>query len=289
MAVAIVVHGGAGVWTRGADRLHAAVNACHEAAAAGFARLREGAGALDAVELAVRALEDEPTLNAGRGSHPRSDGSIEMDAIVMDGSTLDLGAVACVPRVLHPVSLARLVLARSPHTLLVAHGADRFADEMRFPRCEDADLRVAETLEETVDTVGAVACDRYGHVAVAASTGGILHQWPGRVGDTPLVGAGAYADDASAAATATGKGEDLMKLVISKLICDLVSGGATPQRACDIALERLRDRLGATGGAIAVDPRGRIGVASSSVMPVAYAVGEGPVVSGTWPRTTTAG
>ncbi|HXF51158.1 MAG TPA: isoaspartyl peptidase/L-asparaginase [Dehalococcoidia bacterium] len=285
MPIAIVVHGGAGAWMRGPDRLRAAVAACHEAAATGLARLHDGAAALDAVEAAVRVLEDAPVLNAGRGSHPRSDGSVEMDAIVMDGSTLGLGAVACVRRVLHPVSLARLVLARSPHTLLVAHGAERFADEMGFPRCEEAELKVPEVGGESADTVGAVACDAAGHVAVAASTGGILRQWPGRVGDTPLVGAGAYADDASAAATATGEGEALMKLVISKLVCDLVAQGATPERACRLALDRLEARLGATGGVIAVDPRGRVGVACSSpAMPVAYAVGDGPIVSGMWPR-----
>lgn len=283
MPIAIVVHGGAGVWSGEPARLNAAVAACGEAAAAGRKLLRDGGCALDAVELAVRALEDCPVLNAGRGSHPRSDGSIEMDAIVVDGRTLGLGAVACVRRVLHPVSLARLVLARSPHTLLVAHGAERFADEMGFPRCDDADLRVADGAGPGMDTVGAVACDAEGNLAVAASTGGVLRQAPGRVGDTPLVGAGAYADNTSAAATATGEGEALMKLVISKLVCDLVAEGATPQGACDAALDRLRARIGATGGLIAVDRRGRVGIGCSSpALPFAYAVSDGPVVSGIW-------
>lgn len=192
MPIAIVVHGGAGVWASRPSRLAAAIAACHEAAAVGHALLRDGGSALDAVELAVRVLEDCPVLNAGRGSHPRSDGSIEMDAIVMDGRTLTFGSVACVRRVLHPVSLARLVLLHSPHTMLVAHGAERFADEMGFPRCDDADLRVADVAEPAADTVGAVARDAEGNLAVAASTGGVLRQVPGRVGDTPLVGAGAY-------------------------------------------------------------------------------------------------
>lgn len=287
MAIAIVVHGGAGVWEGGPSRLEAAVAVCREAAAAGRALLQEGGSALDAVELAVRALEDSPALNAGRGSHPRSDGSIEMDAIVMDGRTLDLGAVACVRRVLHPVSLARLVLIHSPHTLLVAHGAERFADEMGFPRCDEAELRVPEGADPATDTVGAAACDAVGNLAVAASTGGVRRQAPGRVGDTPLVGAGAYADNASAAATATGEGEALMKLVISKLVCDLVALGATPQHGCEIALARLTERLGATGGLIAADRQGRIGVACSSpAMPFGYTIGDGPVVGGARPGDT---
>jgi beta-aspartyl-peptidase (threonine type) len=160
---------------------------------------------------------------------------------------------------------------------------------MGFPRCEEADLRVESAAELPADTVGAVACDAGGNVAVAASTGGVLQQAPGRVGDTPLVGAGAYADNASAAATATGQGEMLMKLVISKLVCDLIAHGASPQDACETALSRLRGRLAATGGLIAVDRRGRIGVACSSpAMPFACAAGDGLVVSGSRPQPTTA-
>lgn len=281
MAVAVAVHGGAGVWTHGQRRLDAAVAACARAASTARALLLPGGSALDAVEAAVRVLEDAPSLNAGRGSYPTSDGTIEMDAIVMDGRTLDLGAVACVTRVLHPVSLARLVMERSPHTFLVAHGAERFADAHGFPRCDEADLLISDAAAPSSDTVGAVACDRDGNVAVAASTGGVRIQAPGRVGDTPLAGAGAYADNRSGAAAATGEGEALMKVVICKRVCDLIAAGIPPQEACRAALEELGERLSAIGGLIAVDPQGRIGVACTSpAMPFAFALDASPVVSG---------
>jgi beta-aspartyl-peptidase (threonine type) len=275
----VLVHGGAGAWALGSRRLDNAVAACRDAAIAGQDALMSGGSALDAVEAAVRVLEDFPVLNAGRGSYPTTDGTVELDAMVMDGATLDLGAVAAVRGIANPVSLARLVMTRTPHTLLVAHGAEQFADSVAFPRCENEDLIVARTEAETRDTVGAVAIDARGNLAAATSTGGIPRKLPGRVGDSPLVGAGTYADNASAAVCATGDGEALMKVLISKTVCDLIASGLRPQAACQRALADVATRFGAHGGLIALNPHGEIGVTcNSAAMPYAYVrPGRGPV------------
>ncbi len=279
---AILVHGGAG-WREGAARLPAAVAACEEAARAGQGILLAGGRALDAVEQAVRVLEDAPMLNAGRGSYVNTAGDIEMDALIMEGAKLDLGAVIGVTRVPHPVSLARRVMTDTPHAVLACDGASRFADEIGFPRCATAELRVeGGRSSQTSDTVGAVALDANGNLATATSTGGIPRKMPGRVGDSGLAGCGAYADNDSAAVGATGDGEALMKLVISKRVADRIGDGIDPQRACEEAIELLGQRFaGAIGGLIALDARGRPGIAFNSVaMPHAYAAGMAGVVSG---------
>ncbi len=278
---AILLHGGAG-WRDGAAHLPDAVAACAQAARAGQEVLLSGGSALDAVEQAVRVLEDAPVLNAGRGSYANTAGEIEMDALIMDGAMLNLGAVVGITRVLHPLSLARRVMTDTPHTMLAGDGASRFADEIGFPRCDPADLIVDRGQPpQTSDTVGAVAVDGNGNLATATSTGGIAGKMPGRVGDSALVGCGAYADNASAAVGATGDGEALMKLVISKHVADLIRDGYEPQRACEEAIERLRQRFGSIGGLIALDKRGRIGIAfNSAAMPYAYARGTGDVTSG---------
>lgn len=268
----VLVHGGAGAWERIPGRLEQAVAVCAKAAAAGRAALADGGPALHAVEAAVRVLEDSPLMNAGRGSYPNRDGIVELDAMIMDGRTLDFGAVAAVQRVLHPISLARIVMTQTPHSLLVAVGAEAFADSIQFPRCENGDLLVQRE-HPAGDTVGAVALDADGNVAAATSTGGIPNKMPGRVGDSPLAGSGAYADNERGAVSATGDGEALMKLVISKVVADMVGAGAEPQAACEQALGDLVRRLPrASGGLIALDRAGRIGVAcNTQAMPYAYA------------------
>lgn len=283
MAV-VLVHGGAGAWARGAEALAGGLAACEAAAAEGLAVLRGGGSALDAVEAAVRVLEDAPMLNAGRGSCLTSAGTVEMDALIMDGARLDVGAVAGVTRVRHPVSLAREVMRRTPHSLLVAGGAGAFADSIGFSRCEEAELIVERPPPVASDTVGAAACDDAGNVAAATSTGGIPGKMPGRVGDSPLPGAGGYADNASAAVSATGDGEALMKVVISKRAADLVAAGRAPQEACAEALAEVAARItGAHGGLIALDARGRIGIVSNTAaMPWAWASTDG-AASGTQP------
>jgi beta-aspartyl-peptidase (threonine type) len=278
----ILVHGGAG-WRESAARLPAAIAACEEAARAGQEVLASGGSALDAVERAVCVLEDEPLLNAGRGSYANTAGEIEMDALIMEGAALDLGAVIGITRVLHPISLARRVMSDTPHAVLAGEGASRFADAIGFPRCDPAELAAGEARPAAPgDTVGAVALDANGNLAAATSTGGIPRKLPGRVGDSPLAGCGAYADNGSAAVSATGDGEALMKIVISKLVADRVAGGAEPQRACEAALDLLRERFPeASGGLIALDAQGRLGVSfSSAAMPHAYAIGSGAIVTG---------
>lgn len=306
------MHGGAGPWRALPDRLAEALEACTVAAEAAQSLLQAGGSALDAVEAALRVLEDCPALDAGRGSYPNRDGAIQMDALIMDGAGLDLGAVAAVGGLRHPVSLARAVMEQSPHCLLVGPGAEAFADSIGFPRCPEADLRVplppfgdpappstaagrdAAPPEAPGrgaipsgpsapggalgDTVGAVALDRYGNLAAATSTGGTRDKLPGRVGDSPLAGAGGYADNRSAAVSSTGLGEALMKLVLAKSVADFCAGGLPAQAACDAGIALLSTRLAAPGGLIAIDAAGRPGMAcNTEAMPVAWAQGAGPV------------
>lgn len=292
MGIAIIVHGGAGAWDRSEDRLSEAQAACLDAAAEGQAVLLRGGSALDAVEIAVRILEDCPVLDAGRGSYPNSEGVVEMDALIMDGQTLGLGAIAAVQRVAHPISLARRVMAESGHHFLVGAGAEAFAESIEFPRCAPEDLLVGEALTQyrdgqqailtatptLGDTVGAVALDMDGNVAAATSTGGTANKRPGRVGDSPLVGCGAYADNWTAAVSATGHGEALMRVVISKRVCDFVAAGLSAQAACDAAIRVLAERANGSGGLIAVDARGQVGYSfNTNAMPIAYALHDGPV------------
>lgn len=280
----IVVHGGAWFIPEG-GRL-AFIGGCRRAALAGWSRLDAGASALDAVEAAVRVLEDDPTFNAGRGSHFNRVGDVEMDAIVMDGRTLDLGAVAAVQRVLHPVSLARLVLERSEHNFIVGQGAQAFAREMGVSLCEPVALMGTSGIEgwsplAAADTVGAVALDMAGNLAAADSTGGTAGKWPGRVGDSPLVGSGVYADNASGAAAATGHGEALMRIVISKTACDQIAAGQPAQGAANSVIRQLYERVGGYGGIILVDREGRIGLAHNTPnMAYAYVVPGQEVVGG---------
>ncbi|MBF6600586.1 MAG: isoaspartyl peptidase/L-asparaginase [Dehalococcoidia bacterium] len=315
MNARIIVHGGAGSWSAHPAALAFALAACEEAARAGASRIAAGASALDAVEAAVRVLEDEPLLNAGRGSCRNLAGDVEMDALIMDGSTLGLGAVAAVRDVCNPVSLARRVMTDTRHTLLAGDGAARFADAIGFPRCDTRAWPTPETRDVAArrppsdthgsdegeataadadivgaparsappaarDTVGAVARDAAGNLAVAVSTGGIPKKMPGRVGDSPLVGCGGYADNATAAVAATGDGEALMKLVASKRVCDLVGHRVPVQSACDELVALLHERLDASGGLIALDRHGGAAVAfNTPAMPYAWVDSDGIVRS----------
>lgn len=297
MRSAIIVHGGAGDWKLDSERIAEVMSVCRAAAFAGRALLNNGGSALDAVELAVRMLEDCPFTDAGRGSYPTAAGAIEMDAMIMDGHSLDFGAVGAVGRIRNPISLARQVMNDTEHTFLVGLGAEAFADRIGFPRCETADLLVEleeahgepathEGQEVSVEprslgTVGAAAIDVNGNLAAGTSTGGIMHQLPGRIGDSPLVGCGAYADNYSAACSATGVGEALMKVVISKQVCDFAAGGLSATAACEAAIRLLEERVNGVGGIVAIDARGRVGFARNTVaMPYAFAIGESDVQSG---------
>ena len=286
----ILVHGGAGAWDLRAPRADEAVQACREAAEAGFAALTAGRDILDAVEAAIHILEDCPVLDAGRGSYLTAAGDIEMDALIMDGRTLDLGAVAAVKRVRYPIRwrVARAVMEQTQHAILVGAGASQFADEIGFPRCELDDLLVdgewqkLEAIRErklyetkqifhqpgSMDTVGAVVVDANGNVAAGTSTGGVRGQMVGRVGDSPLVGSGGYADNRTAAVSSTGHGESLMKVVISRRVCEFIERGQTVQQACESAIAEMMGRVGGKGGLIAVDSKGSIGISfNTDAMP----------------------
>lgn len=222
-----------------------------------------------------------------------------MDALIADGRTLNLGAVAAVELVPHPITLAREVMENSPHNFLVAEGASAFADARGIERCDLAYLldhggeadghgsddgassAAHRAAQEVGDTVGAVALDKDGSVASATSTGGTKSKAVGRVGDSPLIGSGGYADNWTGAASATGHGEALMKVVISKRVCDLMATGLSAKRACQAAVDIMAERVGGQGGVIAVSVRGEIGVAySTAAMPHAWAVGTGPIGTG---------
>ncbi|GHO53201.1 isoaspartyl peptidase/L-asparaginase family protein [Ktedonobacter robiniae] len=279
MSVAIVVHGGAG--TISPERIGTGMAGCNEAAQIGMRILEQGGTALDAVEAAVRAMEDNPNFNAGTGSCLTSEGNIEMDAGIMEGHTLQVGALAGIELVKNPIALARLVL-QSPHAMLIGRGASLFAEEQGIAFCQLEDLLTerqynnwkraqaqhtteAEDLfeEKKHGTVGAVAVDSHGHLAAATSTGGIINKHPGRVGDSPLVGCGFYAD-ANAAISCTGYGEDFTRLTIARRIADAVGTGKTAQEAADEVIAFLGTQTKETGGVIVVDKHGNTGQAWNS-------------------------
>lgn len=238
---------------------------------AGAAILRAGGSALAAVEAAVRILEEDPCFNAGRGSVLAASGCIELDAAIMDGRNRAAGAVAGLRTTRAPVSLARRLLEEGPHVFLSGKGADDFAREHGFEQVENRWFETAERrrqLDELLasdgfddeikyGTVGAVAVDLAGHVAVATSTGGLTAKRWGRVGDSPLIGAGTYADDRSAAVSATGSGEYFIRAVAAHQLAERVRlGGETLQHALEGVLGDIAE-LGGKGGLIAVSPDGQ--------------------------------
>ncbi len=282
MPKAIIVHGGA--WDI-PTALHADhLEGCRAAAAAGWDILSAGGSALDAVEAAVRIMEDHPVFDAGRGSHLNADGVVELDAGMMDGATLRAGAVASVRHIANPITLARHVLVDSPHVFLVAEGAERFAALMGMPFCTEQDLivpreqemwerqRAAGALQRSefkpasgaADTVGAVALDDMGNLAVGNSTGGTFYKAPGRVGDTPIIGCGLYADNTLGAAACTGWGEQIMKTVLAKTTVDQLALLRSASDAARVAIAYFRHRVGGLGGVICISPDGQIGLAHST-------------------------
>jgi beta-aspartyl-peptidase (threonine type) len=237
---------------------------------AGSAILEKGESALDAVEAAVRVLEEDSCFNAGRGSVLTATGCIELDAAIMDGRTRAAGAVSGLRTTRAPISLARRLLDQGPHVFISGHGADDFARDHGFEQVDNSWFEIPERrrqLEELLDaagfddevkygTVGAVAVDADGHVAVATSTGGLTAKRWGRVGDSPLIGAGTYADDRSAAVSATGSGEYFIRAVAAHQVAERMRlGGQSLQAALDAVLADI-EALGGKGGLIAVAPNG---------------------------------
>ena len=292
---AIAIHGGAGEseW----EHMDAATAAAYhdslaKALAAGSAVLKRHGKALDAVEAAVKVLEDDPLFNAGRGAGFAADGRNEMDAAIMDGSTLAAGSIADVEFTRHPISLARAVMEHTPYVMMVGPGADAFSKsqgleqqpasffftEMRWqefagimrasgravpprpdgvPPAPQAGAPLRPVFSHRFGTVGAVARDSEGHLAAATSTGGMQGKLPGRVGDSPLIGAGTYASDRSCAVSGTGVGEYFIRLTLAREVCTLVEEGQTPQQAADHMVQTELPALkGGEGGVIVLAPSG---------------------------------
>jgi L-asparaginase / beta-aspartyl-peptidase len=281
----LVVHGGA--WDIPDDMVEAHLNGVRKAAAAGWRVLEHEGSALDAVEEAVVVLEDDETFDAGRGSFLNRDGKVQLDAFIMDGATLRGGGVGCVERIRNPVRAARKILSDSPHVYFVAEGAERFAAEHGIVLCRNEDLIIPREVERlrayqaqsasdgndlfapaldllSHDTVGAVALDSEGNIAASTSTGGTLNKAPGRLGDSSLIGCGCYADNASAAASTTGWGEPIMKLVLAKWAADRVESGSLPEWVAQEAMNYLKQRLNGHGGIILLDAKGRFGISHNT-------------------------
>lgn len=283
MTIAIIVHGGAGNIPQSARADHAA--GIRQATALGYAALAAGKTALDAVQEAVMCLEDLPAFNAGRGSCLTSAGTIEMDAGLMDGTTLRIGAVAAITQVTNPIAVCRLILEQSDHILFAGQGADNFAQAHGVPavsitallterrHAEFARLRqgtFADTLtqeqhETGADTVGAVALDRFGNIAAACSTGGMSLKAPGRVGDSPLPGCGYYADSELGGCATTGFGETIARSLLAYRAVDNLARELTPQQAAEAALDLLAKRTHGWAGLVVLDRAGRVGAAFNAL------------------------
>lgn len=270
------------------DMVEAHIRGVTNAIAAGWDILARGGSALDAVEEAVVVMEDDDTFDAGRGSFLNRDGHVQLDALIMDGATLRAGGVGCVEHLRNPVRAARKILSESPHIYFVGEGAEKFAAAHGIPLCKNEDLVIPREVERlrryqaeaaqhandlfapesddaiSHDTVGAVALDRDGNIAAATSTGGTLNKAPGRLGDSSLIGCGCYADNQSAAASTTGWGEPIMKLVLAKWTTDRIAAGNLPEWSAQEAMNYLKQRVNAHGGIIVLDPAGHIGIAHNT-------------------------
>jgi len=273
------------------DMVDAHIRGVSNALAAGWRVLERGGSALDAVEEAVVIMEDDETFDAGRGSFLNRDGRVQLDALIMDGATLRAGGVGCVEHLRNPVRAARKILSESPHVYFVGEGAEKFAAEHGIPLCRNEELIIPREIERlreyqaslaaskqggndlfapsndmtiSHDTVGAVALDRNGDIAAATSTGGTLNKAPGRLGDSSLIGCGCYADNQSAAASTTGWGEPIMKLVLAKWTADRITAGNLPEWSAQEAMNYLKQRVNGHGGIIVLNRDGHIGISHNT-------------------------
>lgn len=289
MVPALIAHGGAGGDPDDQPTYRAAMD---EALRRGWAILGRGGAALHAIEATIQSMEDHPRFNAGHGSALTEQGSVECDASIMEGDTLQAGAVGAVSGVRSPIGLARRILEDDRHILLVGEGALAFAREQGLPLCSPEALvterqrhalakhvatrRQAVTQETsgTVGgTVGAVAIDVQGRIAAGTSTGGYTGKRPGRVGDSALIGAGTYADSRLGGVSTTGHGEAFIRTVLAKTALDILRELDDPQMAADVALDIVREEGRGSGGLILMDWRGRLGYAhSTAFMPVGWCV-----------------
>lgn len=273
---ALIVHGGAGVDPADTpDQLHEGIAAALDA---GWAVLGAGGSAVDAVEAAVCVLEDHPRFNAGRGSVLTADGTIEMDASIMEGNTLRNGAVAAVSGIRHPISLARRILEDGRHSLFAGAGALERARAFGIALCDPGELWTERRRKELAalqlsaphaGTVGAVALDRAGTIAAGTSTGGTTGKLPGRVGDSALIGCGTYAESALAGISCTGDGEAIIRVALARRTIEILKAVDDPERACEVAMNVLGEEGRGLGGLIVIDWKGRTAWAHSTLfMPV---------------------
>jgi beta-aspartyl-peptidase (threonine type) len=279
MKPSLIVHGVA--WDIPDEAVEACNNGCRNALEAGWAILASGGSALEAVEASIITLEDDPVFDAGYGSHLNRDGQVECDAIVMDGATLRAGAAAGLHRLKNPIRLARKILEECPHMMLIADGAECFAkdsglalckpqelvseaERQAYLRCSKDEHAAAHHRGHEQGTVGAVAVDQQGRLFAATSTGGTCCKLPGRVGDSPLIGCGCYADSQAGGVSCTGYGEAIMKIVMAKTTVDFLRRDSTvaetnvaaAQRAANDAVKLLAERGKGTGGLILLDSSG---------------------------------
>jgi beta-aspartyl-peptidase (threonine type) len=272
---AIIVHGGAGDAVE--TRLDGQIEGCHRAASHAKQLLEAGACALDAVQQAVMLLEDDARFNAATGGALTCAGTLELDASIMEGSGLRAGAVCSLSPFRHPIAIARAVLDDAQHVLYAGQGADMFARGHGFSPAHPEDMISAEARDQLArvlaerpvtvwpaGTVGAVARDKQGRVAAATSTGGIVAKRLGRVGDSPLLGAGTYADDAFGAASSTGQGEGIMRIALAARVTTALAAETNPGDAAFDGLVLMKQRTAALGGIIVVHRDGRIGWARST-------------------------
>lgn len=272
----LVVHGGA--WKIPDDEVKNHLTGIKRALETGWGILHRGGSALDAVEETVAGMEDDPTFDAGKGSVLNTDGSVEMDASIMDGKTFDAGGVAALRNFPNPIRIARKVMEKTEHILLAGPGCEAFAREQGFHQVPIEELlttRELKRLERLIrdrkfrtphafgrkrGTVGAAAMDIDGNLAAATSTGGTPKKIPGRVGDTPLIGCGTYAENGVGAVSCTGWGESIMKVMLAREVIENIRSGCDAQAASIKSIETLHTRTSGLGGVICVDGRGRIGM-----------------------------
>src|SRR5829696_288078 len=290
--LAFVIHGGAGVIKRGsmtAEKEKEYRAKLEEAVLAGYKALQAGKSSLDAVEIAINILEDSPLFNAGKGAVFTHDGKNELDSSIMDGKTLAAGAVAGLRHVKNPITLARAVMEKSPHVMMIGDGAEQFAKEQKItlvdekyfwtPERWDAlqqilkEEKEKKVSERVVDekaynkfgTVGAVALDKNGNLAAGTSTGGMTNKKYGRVGDAPIIGAANYANNETCAVSATGWGEFFIRLGVARDIASQMEYRAMPvQNAADVVIKQKLQKLGGDGGVIVLDKFGNIGISFNS-------------------------
>jgi L-asparaginase / beta-aspartyl-peptidase len=279
----LAIHGGAGVIERGKlsrERELAYRAGLDAALVAGQKVLAAGGSSLDAIEATIRVLEDDPMFNAGKGAVFTADGRNELDASIMDGASRKAGAVAGVTRTRNPISLARVVMEKSPHVMLAREGADQFSVEQGLPQVPPEYFRTEERWQQLLDwrrdnaakldpahargTVGAVALDVNGHVAAGTSTGGMTGKRWGRIGDSPVIGAGTYAADGNCAVSATGSGEYFIRESAARQLCDRIAWRREGvQTAANATIESI-GRIGGDGGVIAIDGSGNIAFAMNT-------------------------